>query len=123
MPYINDNALDDLLQYIIDNATDLHVCSTEPTTKAEADTTYTLGNKTGITVGAIGDATPNGRKITISAITDGSVTGNGTVAAWGIISLTELLAANAVATSKSVNSGDTFTTTAFDITVPDAVSA
>ena len=72
-----------------------------------------------ITGPANGDV--SGRKITISAITDGSVSANGT-AAW--VALTDdsgslLLAAQALNSTQVVSSGNEFTLTAFDIEYPD----
>jgi hypothetical protein len=123
MPFITDNALDDLLQYLIDNAEDLHICSQEPTTYTEAVTTYTLGDKQTITVGSQGNRTPNGRKSTVTAITGGDITATGTATHWAIVDVTgtELLATGALASSQAVTSGNTFSLAAFDLGVPDAV--
>lgn len=63
---VHDDVLDAALNYIKNNATRISVCSTEPTTYAEAITTYKLAIKTiaptDFTGPANGDA--NGRKIT-----------------------------------------------------------
>jgi hypothetical protein len=122
MPFITDNALDDLLQYLIDNAEDLHICSQEPTTYTEAVTTYTLGDKQTITIGAQGNRTPSGRKSTVAAITGGDITATGTATHWAIVDVTgtELLATGVLASPESVTSGNTFSLAAFDIGVPDA---
>lgn len=45
--------------------------------------TYKLGEKATPTIGAVGDRTGGGRKRTISAITDGSVTATGTATQIG----------------------------------------
>lgn len=118
MAFIHDNAHDALLNYIKNNATVLHICSTEPTQYSEV-ATYTLGNKStpGFTGPAAGDA--SGRKITVTAISDGSVTADGTAAFWAIVSGTELLAANDLAATQGVSNGNTFTLPAFDIENPD----
>ena len=44
MAYINDLAFDACLSYIDTGANRLDICSTEPTTYAQATSTYTLGN-------------------------------------------------------------------------------
>ena len=100
-------------------------CSAQPTTYTEATSTFSKGNKTGMTAGAAADRTPNGRKSTIPAIVGGapgSVTGSGTVThwAWTDPSNSRLLSAGALAASQGVTSGNTFTTSAFDIGFPDA---
>jgi hypothetical protein len=122
MSFITANALDDLLQYLIDNAEDLHICSQEPTTYAEATSTYTLGDKQAITIGAQGNRTPDGRKSTVAAITGGDITATGTATHWAIVDVTgtELLATGLLASPESVTSGNTFSLAAFDIGVPDA---
>lgn len=124
MPFINDAILDLLLASIDDDTEELHICSQEPTTVTEATTTYGLGNKTPPVIGVPEDRTPNGRKVVISAITDGDVTATGTATHWALVkvSATErLIATGDLSASQGVTSGNTFTLTAFDIGVPDAV--
>lgn len=123
MGYLHDDVLDDGLQVITDNANRLDICSALPTTYAEATSTYTLGNKTSPTVGAPSDRTGGGRKVTISAITDGSVTGTGTAGYYAITDTvgSRLLAAQAMVATQSVTSGNEFVTDAVDIGIPDAV--
>lgn len=125
MAYLNDYVLDLALAYIDTSGNRLDICSTEPSTYAHATTNYTLGNKTSITVSAPTDRLPNGRKVTVSAITDGSVTGNGTAAYWAISDTgnSRLVAAGSLSAGQAVTSGNTFTLAAFDIGIPDAVSA
>jgi hypothetical protein len=118
--YLNDEALDSGLDWIDTNGSRLDICSTEPTTYAEATSTYTLGNKTGITISAPQAGDTSGRKVTISAISDGSVTGSGTAGYWAVTNGSDtLIAAGALSSSQSVTSGNTFTLTAFDIEYPD----
>ena len=125
MAFILDASFDAALSYVQSRATRLDICSTEPTTYTQAITTYTLGNKLTPTVGTPTDRTPNGRKIVVSAISDGSVTGNGTAAFWAItqVATTTLLATGSLSASQVVTSGNTFTLAAFDIGVTDATSA
>ncbi len=120
MAFINDDVLDAALDEII-NATSkvLHICSQEPTTYTEASSTYTLGNKSAPTVGTKADGDVSGRKCTISAITDGSVTGTDTATHWALVDGSRLLATEALASSQSVTSGNDFTLTAIDIEFPD----
>ena len=119
MAYINDNAFDAALDYIGDNATTLHICSQEPATRAEAAVTYTLGNKAiSFTGPAAGDT--SGRKITVDAITDGSVTGDGTASHWALVDGSVLYATGALSESQGVTDGNTFTLDAIDIEIRDA---
>ncbi len=118
-----------LVDYVLDGAlakaqeaTRLDICTQEPATYTEATSTYSKGNKTSVSVGAIGDRTPNGRKVTVPAVTNGSVTGNGTASHWSLTdpANSRLIAANSLAASQVVTSGNTFSSTAFDIGIPDA---
>lgn len=124
MPMLADYCLDLALAELDTGANRLDIHSTgEPTTYANAIATTTLGNKTAIAVSAPADRTPNGRKVTISAITDGAVTATGTAEFWSIVNTTasRLLATGALASTQAVTSGNVFTTAAFDIGIPDAV--
>lgn len=100
----------------------LHICHTEPTTRANT-LTQTVGNKTGITIGSPGARTPNGRKVTISAITAGAITATSTGTSddaqyWAIIDGSKLWAAGSLAAAQMVTSGNTFDLAAFDIGIP-----
>lgn len=100
----------------------LHLCHTEPTTRANT-LTQTVGNKTGITIGSPVARTPNGRKVTISAITGGTITATSTGSSddaqyWAIIDGSKLWAAGSLAAAQMVTSGNTFDLAAFDIGIP-----
>lgn len=121
MTYLHDDVLDDGLQVLTDaTSTALHICSQEPTTRTEAVTTYSLGSKTSPTVGSPTDGDTSGRKVAISAITDGSVSATGSGTHWALVDGTRLLAASTLnGGGQSVTSGNTFTLAAFDIEKPD----
>ena len=72
-------------------------------------------------MGAPGDRTGGGRKVTVAQITDGTVTGTGTATHYALVDVsnTRLLATGALTASQSVTSGNTFTLAAFDIGIPD----
>jgi hypothetical protein len=113
---IADLLRDLALDYINDNGTRIDLCSTEPTTRTEAITTYTLGNKTGITYAAIADGDTSGRKLMTNAITGGSITGTGNASYWAITDGTDLLATGTITGSPvAVTSGDTWSAAAFKV--------
>lgn len=122
MSLVADRCLDAALQVLTSEVNRLDICSSEPTTYTQATSTYTLGNKTSPTVGSPADASPNGRKVTVSAITNGTVTGTGTAGYWALVdtSNSRLLAAGPLSSTQAVTSGNTFTLTAFDVRIPDA---
>lgn len=120
--FLSDNILDNGLQYITTNGGALHICSAQPATYTEATSTYTLGSKTSPTIGSPVDGATSGRRVIVSAITDGTVSGTGTASHYAIVkttATTELLAAEALSASQAVTSGNPFTLTSFSITLPD----
>lgn len=124
MAYLNDRVLDNGLTILDTEVTHLYICSQEPTSYTEATSTYDLGVKAAPSVGAPTDRTPNGRKVVVSAILDGTVTDTGTATHYALVDAnnSRLLATNTV-TSQVVTSGNTFTLAALDIGIPDGVSA
>lgn len=118
--YLNDRVLDFGVNELTTNGTRLDITSQQATTFTEATSTYTLGNKTSLSVGSPAARTPTGRKVTVGAISDGSVSGNGTATHWAITDTvnSRLLAANTLSASQAVTSGNTFTLGAFDIGIP-----
>lgn len=123
MAFLIDAALDALVTYVDTNGTRLDICSQEPTTYGQAttDATYSLGYKTGISIAAASDRTPNGRKVTVGAITDGTVTHTATASHWAITNGSDtLIATGALSSTQAVTDGNVFTLAAFDIGVPDA---
>jgi hypothetical protein len=122
MTFLSDNVLDNGLNYLTTNGTRVDICSQEPANYTEATSTYTLGNKTGASVGSPQNGDVSGRKVRLAAITDGSVTGTGTASHFAIskpTATTELLAARSLGASQGVTSGNTFTLTAVDVEIPD----
>ena len=121
MPFIADYALDAGIEKIREG-TRIDICSQEPVSYTEATSTYTLGNKTGLSLGAVADRSPSGRKTTVPAITDGTTTGTDDGSHWALTDPgnSRLLATGALASPQAMTSGNPFTLTAFDIGIPDA---
>lgn len=125
MPYLNDIVMDQALSYIDVECDRLDILSGLPTQYSTGGATgvvdLTLGNKAPPTIGTPVDGATSGRRVIISAITDGSVTGTGTASHWSLsdAAATTLLAAHTLTSPQAVTSGNTFTLTQFDITIPD----
>lgn len=119
MGYLHDDILDNGLSELAD-ANALHICSAEPATYAEATATYTLGVKTTPTVGAPEAGDVSGRKVVISAFSDGEVTDTDTATNWALVDTVgeRLLAAGDLSASQAVTDGNSFSLTAFAITFP-----
>lgn len=119
--YLNDAILDGGLTILDTLGDKLTICSQQPATYTEGNSTYALGNKTSISVGAPADGVSNGRRVTVASISGGSVTGTGTATHWAILDTTNsrLLASHTLSASQAVTNGNTFSLAAFDITLPD----
>lgn len=121
MPYINDEVFDSGLDYADTNGTRIDICSQEPTSYAEATSTYTLGNKTGLNTGATQNGATDGRRVIVPSISDGTVTSSGTATHWALTDGSAvLIATGALASSQAVTNGNTFTLTSISITIRDA---
>jgi len=122
MPFLQDAAFDAALDYACDDVENLYLCSQEPANYTEASSTYKLATKASPTISAAADRTGGGRQRTVAAITDGTVDSTGTGTHWAMTdnSENELKSTGALASSQAVTSGNTFTTTAFEIGIADA---
>lgn len=122
MAYINDTVFDSGLSYADTNGTRIDICFTqEPTTYAEATSTYTCGNKTGLNTGAPEAGAIDGRRVIVPAITDGSVTATQTAGWWALTDgVSVLIATGALSAAQAVTGGNTFTLDAISITIRDA---
>lgn len=129
MSSLNDAVLDAALDYIADNCDRVDICSTEPTTYAEATSTYTLGNYTPTAGAGNGDWTiangdTSGRKLTLGAQTGNNATGTGTGAyIAGTNGSDTLIFVLDLSASIGVNSGQEFQINAVDVLeLPDATN-
>lgn len=123
MAFMSDAVQDNGLSYIVTNGTRVDICYTqEPANYTEATSTYSCGNKTGITVTGPTAGDVSGRKVTVPAISDGSVTDTQT-AGWQALTkptaTTDLLVARALSATQAVTTGNTFTLTTWDVEFPD----
>ena len=121
-PFMNDAILDDLssLAGLTTRKVDINYTQ-EPTTYTEATSTFTCGNKTGLTMTALANGATDGRRTQTPAITDGSVTATQTADWWGLTDASSVLhAAGDLSAPQGVTSGNTFTLDAISITHRDA---
>ena len=81
----------------------------------------TLLLATSLSIAAPSDRSGGGREVIVSAISDGSVTGNGTATHYAIVDVsnTRLLATGSLTASQVVASGNTFSLGSFTIGIPD----
>lgn len=124
MPNVSDRVLDNGLSVLDTEADAIFITSQEAANFTEATSTYDLGSKTFATGGAFGApaaGTPNGRKVSSTAITDGAVSSNGTASNWAAVDVanSRLLAVGAISSPQVVTSGNTFSLASFDIHIPN----
>lgn len=121
MAYLNDRVFDEGLSILDLEANAVHVTSAEATTYLEATSTYTLGLSSSLSIAAPSDRAGGGRKVAVSAVSDGDITGTGTVTHYALVDTvnSRLLATAALTASQSVTNGNTFTLATFDIGIPD----
>ena len=125
MPYIPDSSLDLALNDIQDNVETLHICNAEPTTYAEATSTYSIGNKASPTVAEPSDRSPNGRECVVSAITDGTVTSEDVPTHIALVkdsATSRLLLVAEISNSQTVYVANPFTLPQWAFGFPDAVN-
>lgn len=122
MATLSDDVFDSGLGYLTSNADELHICSQEPTTYAEATSTYTLGSGS-TTVNSPQDRSGGGREVVVNAVSGGSVTATGTATHYALVKTgtSELLATGSLTAPASVSSGNSFTLTSIAIGIPDPV--
>ncbi len=122
MPFIIDAILDDLSSIASQASRRMDICYTqEPTTYTEATSTYTCGNKTGLSMTAITNGAVDGRRVQTPAITDGSVSATQTAGWWGLTDASAVLhAAGALSATQAVTNGNTYTLDAVSLTNRDA---
>lgn len=116
--FANDSVLDALLDKIA-TGTIMTVCSTQPTNRTEAVTTYALADVT-VSSGdfAKADGSPNGRKVTVASKSNVTVDASGTAQHVAICDGSDLLYVTTV-TSQVLTAGNTVTIPAWTVTVAD----
>ena len=119
---IESRVLDFGLNAIDSEVTHISVCSSEPTSIAIAATSGLLGFKSfaaGSAFTAPVDSPPlPGRQVASVAISDGTITTNGTASWWAAYVGTTLHAHGTLSGAQVVTAGNTFTFASFTIKIP-----
>jgi hypothetical protein len=121
--FIGDRVYDNGLTTLDTEANRIDICSALPTTYTAATSTYSLGSASGANFPGIGSpaaGSPDGRQVTVSAVTNGSVSATGTATHYAIVDTvnSRLLAAGALSASQAVTNGNSFTLTSAVIRFP-----
>lgn len=119
MAYANDSILDAALDYIASNGDKITLCSQEPTTYTQANTTYILASYASLTSGSYTKANGDvsGRKITLAEQSGGTVTNSGTATHWALVKTgsSTLLATGALSAQQALTASNPFTINALDV--------
>lgn len=120
----NDTMLDQALLWIKTNCDAVYVDSSQPTTYAEAQTTYMLAAKTSYSItGSPANGDASGRKIATTAANSVSVSAAGSaqhIALTGSISSVQTLLYITTCTTKALTTSDKVNIPAWDIEIADA---
>lgn len=118
MAFLADDIFDSGLNVLNTATTTIHITSQEATTRTEATSTYDLGNVS-VSIPVASDRSGGGRKVSVPAVTSGSVTDTNTATHYAIVDGTRLLVTGSLSSSQAVTSGNTFSLATFDIGIPD----
>jgi hypothetical protein len=119
---LEDRTLDFGLNVLDTETSFISITSSEPTTIAIAATSGLLGFKNwgvGAAFGSPAAGSPNGRKVSSVAITDGTITTTGTANWWAAYAAGTLHAHGTLAAAQAVTAGNTFSLSSFDIRIPN----
>jgi hypothetical protein len=122
MSFISDEIFDQGLDYLDTNGVRVDICSQEPSTYAQATSTFSLGNATVNTEATTNAASGTGRRVTIPAVNGATVTTSGIV---NFVAVTDnsskLLVVRQIQTGVPVSANGTFNVGAFDVILRDPV--
>ena len=121
MATLDNRVFDNGLTVLDTEANKLLITSQEAASFTEANATYALGDTTSLSIAGPSNRTGGGREVVAAAISDGSVTGNGTATHYAIVDTvnSRLLATGSLTASQVVSSGNTFSLGSFTIGIPD----
>ena len=122
--YLHNDVYDNGLAPLTTLVENLYICLQQPTTFAEASSTYKLGTKATPTITGPADKSGGGREVTVGAISDGAVQATGTATHFALCdnSASKLLAAGDLAASQAVTNGNSFSLTSFKIGIPAPIT-
>jgi hypothetical protein len=117
--FLHDDIFDTGLTNLTSHGSRLDICSAQPLVYADI-AGYSLGYKAPLSISSPADRSAGGREVTVSPITDGVVTGNGTAGYYAISDgSAKLYASQQLSSSQVVSNGNAFTLTSFKIGIPD----
>jgi len=121
MATLNNRVFDNGLSVLDLEANEIHVTSQEAADYTGATSTYSLGSSSSLSIGAPQDRVGGGREVVVASISDGVISGNGTVTHYAIVDTanSRLLATGEITVPQVVTSGNTFTLSSITVGIPD----
>lgn len=120
------DAAPDAYAAVVAAGTRMDVCTAQPTTLAEATTTYSVGN-VALTAGdgngdfTIADGDTTGRKLTVAAQDIAVASGTGDASHVAITDGSQILTVTLLNDPQTVTAGNPIQVPTFDLNIPDAV--
>lgn len=120
--WVNDDVLDASLDFLKTNATTLCLCSSQPSNRTDAITTFELAKKAITSSDFTGpsDGVSSGRRITTNAETNVPVDNSGNAQFVALVDSTRLLFVT-TCTLKQMVAGDLVNFPAWDFTIDDPI--
>ena len=118
---VDDSVLDGALNIVKNGATQLSVCSAQPTTYTQATSTYKLALKTGLTSGSFtgpANGDTSGRKLTVNEQASITVDATGDATHVALCSASVLLYVT-TCTTQALTSGNSVTVPNWDVEIAD----
>lgn len=117
--FLDSNVDDNGLNWAKNTTQVLYITSSLCSTYAQV-TSLAVGNSVGPSITGPAAGSPSGRAITVASTSAGSVTSTATASSWALVNTSGpfFVASYDLSAAQSVTSGNTFTLTAFTITIP-----
>ena len=117
---VHNSVLDAALNYIKNNVDLMTVCSSEPTSLAEATSTYKLASVAmGPSDFTVGEGSPNGREVAVGAKNSVSVDSTGSAEHIALVDAGTALLYVTTCTKQSISSGNKVNIPSWDIRIAD----
>lgn len=122
--YAPDNVMDSGLSWIQSNSNKLCICSTQPTTYAQANVSYKLGSVADASIcGAPQDWATSGREVAIAAKSSVTITTGSSAQHIALISTTSsVLAYVTTISAQAVSASDKMNVATWDIRIADVTA-
>lgn len=116
---LHSDVVDNGLNEIVNDATAVYLCSQQPTTYAEASSTYALASAAiSFNAPEAGGSPPDGRMTISDAITGGTVTATGTATHWAVCDGSRLLATGELSAEEAMTDGWVFDLEPITVVLP-----